>query len=315
MNDEVTVTNIIVTQADSGTRLDTFAAKAFDLSRNHVQRHIEEGNIQVNFRHVQKKYEVKPGDTITCTIPQPEVYKAFPEPIPLDIVYEDNHLIVINKPQGMVAHPAQGNLSGTLVNGLLYHCKDLSGVNGVMRPGIVHRLDKDTSGLIAVAKHDKSHHGLAAQLENRTMGRTYYALVKGIVKQDNLTINQNIGRHPGRNSAERKKMAVLPLNKGKTAITHITVLQRFTNHTLVEAKLETGRTHQIRVHMAYKNHPILGDPIYGQKDSKIKDSKIAGQILHAKSLQFIHPITGELMNFDTDLPGYFSDILSLVSKI
>lgn len=300
---------IIVKEADAKTRLDVFAAQVFDLSRSNVQRHIEEGHVQINGRKMQKKYDIKAGDIITCTIPQPEAYEAVPEPIPLDIIYEDKDVIIINKPQGMVVHPAPGNLNGTLVNGLLHHCKDLSGVNGVMRPGIVHRLDKDTSGLIAVAKHDKSHHGLAEQLENRTMGRTYHALVRGIVKQDNLTINQNIGRHPGRNSAERKKMAVLPTDKGKTAITHIKVLQRYTNHTLAEVKLETGRTHQIRVHMAYKQHPILGDPVYGPKDTKILK-----QVLHAKSLQFIHPMTGKLLFFDTALPLYFNEVLSLVSK-
>ena len=292
--------------ADEGTRLDVFASRALDKSRSCIQRHIEDGHIRVNLLQVPKRYTVRAGDIITCAIPRPEVYKAAPEPIPLDIAYEDSDIIVINKPQDMVVHPAPGHFSCTLVNGLLHHCKDLSGVNGVLRPGIVHRLDKDTSGLIAVAKNDRAHHGLAAQLANRTMGRIYHTIVRGVVQQDRLTIDKNIGRHP----VDRKKMTVLPTGKGKTAITHITVLERLKSkkHTLVEAKLETGRTHQIRVHLSYLGYPVLGDPVYGTKDVKFK-----GQLLHAKSLHLIHPVTGEEMYFDTQLPLYFTEILNVLS--
>ena len=293
--DEVSFT---ITPADEGARLDVFTAQTLGLSRNHVQRHIEEGYIRVNLLHVPKRYIVKTGDTITCLIPQPEVYEAKPEPISLNIVYEDKDLIVINKPQGMVVHPAPGHLTGTLVNGLLYHCQDLSGVNGVLRPGIVHRLDKDTSGLLVAAKHDKAHHGLAVQLAQRTMGRIYNAVTRGVIQQNKLIIDSNIGRHP----TDRKKMAPLPFGKGKEAITHITVLKRYKAHTLVEAQLETGRTHQIRVHLAHIGHPVLGDPVYG-------NSKGNRQILHAKGLRFIHPITEEEMQFDTDLPIYFIEAL------
>ena len=278
-----------INEEDAGARLDVYTALALDLSRSHVQRHIEEGHILVNLQKKQKRYGIKAGDIITCVIPAPEVYEALPEPIPLDIVYEDGDLIVINKPKGMVVHPAHGHFKGTLVNGLLYHCRDLSGVNGVLRPGIVHRLDKDTSGLIAAAKHDKAHHGLAAQLADRTMKRVYWAMVHGVVKQDEFTINKNIGRHP----SDRKKMAVL--SAGKEAITHIRVLERYDKKTLIEARLETGRTHQIRVHMAYVNHPVIGDPVYG-------NSKGNGQLLHAKELVFVHPVSGEKMKFETELP-------------
>jgi len=293
--------NFAITQADEGTRLDVFAAQALDSSRSHIQRHIEEGYIRVNLLHVPKRYIVKAGDIITCALPQPEAYEAKPEPIPLNIVYEDGDIIIINKPQGMVVHPAPGHLSGTLVNGLLHHCQDLSGVNGILRPGIVHRLDKDTSGLIVVAKHDKAHHGLASQLAQRTVGRIYNAVTRGVIQSDKIVIDKNIGRHP----IDRKKMAPLPSGKGKEAITHITVLERYKKHTLVEARLETGRTHQIRVHLAHIGHPVLGDPIYGV-------GKGDKQILHAKSLRFIHPVTETEMQFDTDLPSYFMETLESI---
>jgi len=284
-------------KGDEGKRLDIVAAESLGLSRSAVQKHIEAGHVRVNFQHMPKRYVLKAGDIVTCDIPEPEIYKAGPEPIPLDIVYEDGDVIVINKPQGMVVHPAPGHFCGTLVNALLYHCGDLSGVNGVLRPGIVHRLDKDTSGLIAVAKHDKAHRGLAAQLAEHTMGRIYNAVVRGVMKPDALTVDKNIGRH----SADRKKMAVLPFGKGKTAVTHIKVMERFKAHTLIEARLETGRTHQIRVHLAHVGYPVFKDPLYGAKDPKTK-----GQMLHAKSLHFIHPMTGEKMSFDSPLPSYFT---------
>ena len=294
---------IEVTVSDEGARLDVFVASFYNLSRSNVQKHIEAGHIQVNLSHVPKRYIVKAGDIITCLIPKPEVCEAKPEAIPLNIVYEDKDLIVINKPQNMVVHPAPGHFSGTLVNGLLYHCVDLSGVNGVLRPGIVHRLDKDTSGLIVAAKNDRAHHGLAAQLADRSMSRIYHAVARGVIKQDKMTIDTNIGRHP----TDRKKMAVLPRGKGREAITHITVLERYDAYTLAEAKLETGRTHQIRVHLAYIAHPVLGDPVYGPKDAKA-----SGQLLHSKSLKFIHPVIGEEMYFDSPLPDYFLRAIEMV---
>ena len=288
-------TSFDIGKTNEGTRLDVFVAKALGLSRNHAQQHIEQGRVKVNLKHAPKRHSLKAGDVVVCTIPQPEVYEVKPEPITLDIVYEDKDVIIINKPQGMVVHPAPGHFGGTLVNGLLYHCKDLSGVSGILRPGIVHRLDKDTSGLIAVAKHDKAHHGLSDQLACRTMHRVYNAVTKGIVQQNHLSINKNIGRHP----VDRKKMAILPPGKGKIAVTHIKVLERYKAHTLVEAVLETGRTHQIRVHLAYVGHPVLGDSVYGL------NKKGTGQLLHAKCLRFIHPITGEEMSFEVPLPPYF----------
>jgi len=283
-----------------GERLDVFASNLLLLSRSNVQRHIEEGNILVNEALKPKRYLLKEGDIVSCNIPEPKIYNALPEPIPLDIIYEDTDIIIINKPQGMVVHPAPGHYSGTLVNGLLYHCKDLSGINGVMRPGIVHRLDKDTSGLIAVAKTDAAHISLAAQLADRTMGRIYNGITTGVLKEDKITINKNIGRHP----SERKKMAVCPEDKGRNAITHVRVLDRFKAHTLIEAKLETGRTHQIRVHMAYKGYPLLGDIVYGSKKPVGK-----GQYLHAGVLSFSNPKTGENMRFEAALPEYFSEAL------
>lgn len=286
-------TNFVAEVSDAGIRLDVYAAGVLNLSRSNIQRHIGEGFIRVNQNHVPKRYTIQAGDVITCAIPPPEEYQAAAEDIPLDIVYEDQDLIVINKPQNMVVHPAPGNYSGTLVNALLHHCRDLSGVNGVLRPGIVHRLDKDTSGLLVVAKSDRAHHGLAAQLAERTMGRIYNAIVHGVVKEDTFTVNKNIGRHP----IDRKKMAVLPVGKGRTAVTHFKVIERYKSRSLVEAKLETGRTHQIRVHSAYLGHPVVGDLLYGPKNDKV-----SGQQLHAKSLFFVHPITGENMHFDSEMP-------------
>ncbi|MCL2016185.1 MAG: RluA family pseudouridine synthase [Defluviitaleaceae bacterium] len=295
-------------EQDFGTRLDIFAAAKLDLSRTNVQNHITNGNILVNKKKAAKRYTIKANDIITCIIPQPEVYNAAPEPIPLDIIYQDADIIIINKAQGMVVHPAPGNYSGTLVNALLHHCKDLSGVNGVMRPGIVHRLDKETSGLIAIAKHDKAHHGLAAQLANHSMGRIYWAVAQGVIQQDTFTINKNITRHP----TNRKKMTVTTatMNKmdktgktGKTAITHITVLKRHKNATLLTAKLQTGRTHQIRVHLSHIGHPVLGDIIYGNANNPA----VSSQLLHAKILELEHPITGEKMYFEVPLPDIFEN--------
>jgi len=283
-----------ITELEAGQRLDLFAANVLEMTRNQAQRHIEQKNIRVNHKTAPKRYILKPGDFIGCDIPPPESYEVHPEDISLDVVYEDEDIIVINKPQGMVVHPAPGHISGTLVNALLYHCKDLSGINGIMRPGIVHRLDKDTSGLIVAAKNDHAHQGLAEQLANRTMGRIYNAIVRGVISQETFTIDCAIGRH----HLARKKMAIH--NKGRTAITHIKVLERYHKHTLIEARLETGRTHQIRVHMAHIGYPLLGDKVYGSASTNL-----IGQVLHAKSIMLIHPSTGKEMCFDSVLPDYF----------
>ena len=322
------MSDFLVEEKDAGARLDTFAAVALDISRSNVQRHIEAGNIRVNSTQVPKRYAVKAGDIITCIIPEPEIYRAEPQNIPIDVVYEDNDIIVINKPQNMVVHPAPGHFSGTLVNALLYHCKDLSGINGVLRPGIVHRLDKDTSGLIVVAKNDLAHHGLAAQLADRTMGRIYNAVTHGVIKKDKMTIDANIGRHP--HPDKRKQMAVLKQKpdeqkpdkqksekQGRRAITHIVVLERFASYTLVEARLETGRTHQIRVHLAHIGHPVVGDLVYGPKSKcdKVAGTMATGQLLHAKSLRFVHPVTGEDMRFDSPLPDYIEQLVSATNRL
>ena len=323
--------------AVEGVRLDSYASNAYELSRNQAQLYIESGNIQVNDRHVAKSYIIKDGDIVTCNIPEPQECLVLPEDIKLDIVYEDSDIIVVNKPQNMVVHPAPGHFSGTLVNALLYHCKDLSGINGVLRPGIVHRLDKDTSGLIVAAKNDRAHQSLAEQLSSRTMGRVYNAITHGLVEKNTLTINANIGRHPSTVKSNRKKMAVVPLGKGKEAITHISVLERYDlralslssslSLSLVEARLETGRTHQIRVHLAHIGHPVYGDPVYGPGNAKnakstkpTKPTKPAkptdhinptkpitesGQLLHAKTLRFTHPTTGKDILLECPLPDYF----------
>jgi len=290
-----------------GNRLDVLLAELMDTtSRSYIQKLIGEGHITVNGKLSKNKYLVQQGDTIVVVLPQPEVLSTKPENIPLDIVYEDKHLLVVNKPQNMVVHPGSGNESGTLVNALLYHCESrLSSINGVIRPGIVHRIDKDTSGLLVVAKDDITHNGLAKQLAEHTMLRSYEAVTTGIILDAKLKIDAPIGRHP----QQRMKMAV-NLN-GKNAVTHIRVLERFNNHTYVEATLETGRTHQIRVHLSYINHPILGDERYGGLQRSFNTK---GQVLHAKSLGFVHPISGETLIFKASLPESFESVLQQLNK-
>lgn len=288
----------LVADTDS-VRLDKFIADNSEISRSFAARLAEEGRICVNGKRAEKKAKVKCGDVIYISVPEPELLEAVPQNIPIDIVYEDDCLIVVNKPQGMVVHPAPGNPDGTLVNGLLYHCK-LSGINGVIRPGIVHRIDKDTSGLLVVAKTNEAHESLSAQLKERKAMRKYNCIVNGNIKEDFGTVNKPIGRHP----TDRKKMAVT--EGGREAITHFSVLERFGQYTLVECTLETGRTHQIRVHMASLGHSIVGDPVYGIKKEHFKTN---GQILHAKTIGFVHPKTGELMSFDSELPDYFKQLL------
>lgn len=288
---------------DENKRIDSFLNNNLeDVSRNRIQKLIEEKQVLVNNKSINKNYKLKENDKIIINIEEPKEIDILPENIPLNIVYEDEDVILINKPQDMVVHPANGHYSHTLVNALMYHCKDnLSGINGVMRPGIVHRIDKDTSGILIVAKNDKAHQKLASQLEEHSMTRVYYAIVYNNLKNDKGTIDAPIGRHP----IDRKKMAVIYKNS-KRAVTHYEVLQRFNKYTLIKLKLETGRTHQIRVHMSYIGNPLLGDIVYGKEKQPFR---LVGQVLHAKVLGFVHPTTNKYMEFETELPQYFKDIL------
>lgn len=304
----------IVSAAYAGWRIDSFVAELTELSRSGAQKLIESGDITVSGVPVSKKYTLKLGDEVDINIPEPEMCEAVPEDIPLNIVYEDDDIIVINKPSGMVVHPAPGNYTGTLVNALLWHCRDLlSGIGGVMRPGIVHRIDKDTSGLLVVAKNDAAHKALSEQLEHHGIVREYHALVRGGFNVDSGTVNAPIGRHP----VDRKKMAVLlaPDAHAKEAITHYEVMERYGEMTYLRLLLETGRTHQIRVHMAYLGHALIGDEVYAP--GKIRFEKqhaplLNGQMLHAKKLSFIHPSTNEPVSFECELPDNFSKVLSIL---
>jgi len=289
-----------------GTRLDVFIASKFDdKTRSYFQGIIEGETVTVNGKCRKSNYKLKLAESVALDIPEAVELNIKAEEIPLDVLYEDGDVIVINKPQDMVVHPAPGNYSGTLVNALLNHCKDLSGINGVIRPGIVHRIDKDTSGALIVAKNDNSHNALAKQFKEHTITRSYLAIVEGIIKTDEGTIDQPIGRHP----KDRIKMGVV--ESGKKAVTHYKVIERFTSHTLVECNLETGRTHQIRVHMAKIGHPLVGDLIYGYKKQSFN---LKGQVLHAKRLGFIHPSTNKYMEFDSPLPAYFEKLISKLRK-
>lgn len=303
MSGEETIT-LTVDADNAGTRLDKFISENSNLSRSHAAKLAEEKRILINGKEAVKKIKLADGDIITINIPEPEPMEAVPQDIPIDIVYEDNSVIVVNKPQGMVVHPAPGNPDGTLVNGLLFHCS-LSSINGVVRPGIVHRIDKDTSGLLVVAKNDEAHEKLSAQLKERKALRKYQCIVHGNIKEDEGTIDKPIGRHP----VDRKKMSVV--QGGRDAVTHYKVLERFGRYTFVECTLETGRTHQIRVHMASMGHSIVGDKVYGIGKEPFKTN---GQLLHAKTIGFVHPDTGELVSFDSQLPEYFEDVLKKLRK-
>ncbi len=285
-------------------RLDKFISDNSDISRSYAAKLIEDGLVTLNGKSAVKKDKVKAGDEIVISAPEPTELEAKPQNIPIDIVYEDDSLIVVNKPQGMVVHPAAGNPDGTLVNGLLYHCQ-LSTINGVVRPGIVHRIDKDTSGLLVVAKTNMAHEALSEQLKERKAMRKYYCIVNGNIKEDTGTVNKPIDRHP----VDRKRMAIV--EGGREAITHFTVLERFGAYTLVECALETGRTHQIRVHMASLGHSIVGDTVYGVKKDREKGK---GQLLHAKTIGFSHPVTGEIMEFTSELPPHFTAALDKLQK-
>jgi len=303
MEKDLNTFEFIVEDDMKGTRLDVVLSLVVEeASRSHLQRLIEIGRVEVNGEiGASKKYKVKTGDMIRITIPEPVHLNVLPEDIPIDIVYEDDDVLVVNKPKGMVVHPAAGNFNGTLVNAILYHCKTLSSINGVIRPGIVHRIDKDTSGLLMIAKNDTAHRSLAEQLAAHTITRAYHAVVYHNFQDDEGTVNAPIGRDP----KNRMKMAVTQMNS-KEAITHYRVLQRFGSFTYLECRLETGRTHQIRVHMAYINHPLLGDAVYGPRKTAMG---VETQMLHAKVLGFHHPKTGKYMEFDSPLPQEFITVI------
>ncbi|MBQ8979510.1 MAG: RluA family pseudouridine synthase [Oscillospiraceae bacterium] len=295
---------VTITADGDYARIDKFISDNVEgVSRSHAVKLIEDGNVSVGGRSVKKNASVKAGDEITVVIPPPDVLTAEPENIPLDIIYEDDDLLIVNKPKGMVVHPAVGNPSGTLVNAVMYHCGGrLSGINGVLRPGIVHRIDKNTSGLLVVAKSDAAHTGLAAQIKEHSMTREYLAVVCGRFREREGTIDAPIGRDP----SDRLKMAVTPRNS-KNAVTHYTVIEQYRDHAFVKLRLETGRTHQIRVHMAHIGRPVYGDDVYGKPCKGIE-----GQCLHAYKLGFIHPITFEYMEWTGELPQFFRDVLERV---
>ncbi len=302
---------LLLTVEEAGLRLDKWLAEQLDgMTRSSIQNLIQAGLVTCGGKPLAKSAKLSPGDEVTVTLPKLTQPDIEPEQIPLDIVYEDEDLLVVNKSKGMVVHPAPGNQTGTLVNALLSHCGDsLSGINGVARPGIVHRIDKDTSGLLIVAKNDFSHVRLAKQIQAHTFTREYSAVVYGIVKQERGIVDQPIGRHP----VERKKMAVLPDSlSARNAVTHFEVTDRFEGFTQLRLRLETGRTHQIRVHMASLGHPVAGDPVYGPK--KVITA-LHGQCLHAGLIGFVHPRSGEYLEFEAPLPDYFTDFLRKLRKL
>lgn len=298
--------DFVVTDEYEGMRIDKLISELIEsLSRSYIKKLIDDKKVFCNGKNVKASFTVSDGDEIQMEIPPVEVPEIVPEDIPLDILYEDNDLIIVNKPKDMVVHPAAGHYSGTLVNAVMFHCKDnLSGINGVLRPGIVHRIDKDTTGSVVICKNDAAHHKIASQLKEHSINRVYHAICFGIIKEDELDIDAPIGR----STSDRKKMAVVS-NGGKNAFTHVKVLKRFREDgfTYVECRLKTGRTHQIRVHMAHIGHPLLGDEVYAPgRKSKFK---LNGQCLHAKTLGFIHPVSGEYIEVDAPFPEYFSHLI------
>ncbi len=305
------IKEIIVEQSEEKNRLDSYiASKDLELSRSMIKKLLEDGKITVNGEITKASYKVQLNDKIEIDIEKPKEVKLEAQEIPLDVIYEDNDILVVNKQKGLVVHPGNGNLDGTLANAVMAHCKDsLSGIGGELRPGIVHRLDKDTSGLLIIAKNDKAHIKMSEQIKDRKVKKTYIALVRGIISENEATINMPIGR----STKDRKKMAVT--KNGKEAITHFKVLNRFTtnkaSYTLLEVKIDTGRTHQIRVHMAEIGHPVIGDTVYSNGKNEFG---VVGQCLHAKKLEFTHPITEKEMNLEAPLPEYFEKIIEELEK-
>ena len=305
MNREIKEVLITDTECE-GMRLDAFLSSVFsDRSRTFFQKLIREGNVKVEGKTSKPGAQLSSEMRIEIWFPEPQKLDISSENIPLDVVYEDEDVILINKPAGMVVHPAQGHYSGTLVNALLYHCRDLSGINGILRPGIVHRIDRDTTGVLIACKNDRAHNDIAAQLKVHSSRREYLALVTGNIKEDSGTVNQPIGRDP----KDRKKMAVVP--DGKEAVTHYRVIERFEKYTLIKCRLETGRTHQIRVHMAYLHHPLVGDPVYCSSKPPFETT---GQMLHACLFGFKHPTKGVFMEFTVKPPEAFLNILKKLRK-
>lgn len=301
------IKEFIVEFEEEGDRLDIFLSSQLgDMSRSYIQKIIKDKKVKVNEKIEKAKYLVKEDDKVIIEIPAPKLLEIIPQDIPINIVYEDDDLLIINKPQGMVVHPAPGNYENTLVNAILYHCKDnLSSINGIIRPGIVHRIDKDTSGLLIVAKNDKAHINMSEQIKNHEVTKTYIALTRGRIKENEATINMPIGRNPN----DRIKMAVT--KNGKEAITHIKVIEKFQNYTLIEVKIETGRTHQIRVHLAQIGYPLVGDYVYSNGKNPFG---VEGQMLHSYKLEFKHPITGKEMKLQAELPEYFENVLNILRK-
>ncbi len=310
--------NVILTSeaADIGKRIDVFLSEKLEMTRSAAAKLLEGEKVLLNGKAVAKNLKIKSAKNFEVILPEPVPSEAIPQNIPLDILYEDGDLLVINKPKGMVVHPAAGNYDGTLVNALLYHCGDsLSGIGGVIRPGIVHRIDKDTSGLLVVAKNDDTHLALSEQMKTHGVSRVYHAIVCGNIKEDSGTVNAPIGRSP----SDRKKMAVLrdPSAHSREAVTHFEVIERLEGYTYVKCILETGRTHQIRVHMSSKGHPLAGDVVYGGGRTKLEEQNaklLGGQCLHAKELSFVHPRTGKTVRFESELPEYFEVFLDKLRK-
>ena len=301
------MTELTLTTDREGERLDAFLARSLpDMTRSAAQKLLEDGGVTLSGRPGKKNDRTALGQPVTVSLPDPEPLDVLPQNIPLDVVYEDEDVIVVNKPAGLVVHPAPGHPDGTLVNALLYHCgASLSGIGGALRPGIVHRIDRDTSGLIIAAKNDAAHQALTAQLSDHTLGRTYECIVTGTLREDSGTVDAPVARHP----TDRKRMAVIA--GGRNAVTHWEVIARYPGYTHVRCKLETGRTHQIRVHLAWRNHPILGDTVYGHKKPELGQSS---QCLHARELTFVHPRTGERMTVRCELPDYFTALLEKLGK-
>lgn len=302
------IREFLVEESSDLDRLDVFLSEQLgDMSRSYIQKIIKDKKVSVNGKERKANYVVKENDKVVIEIPAPKLLEVEAENIPLDIVYEDDDVLIINKPQNMVVHPAPGNYTGTLVNAIIYHCKDkLSSINGIIRPGIVHRIDKDTSGLLMIAKNNNAHNSLADQLKDHSIEREYEFICHGVVKEDKITVNKPLARNP----KDRLKMAIV--EGGREAITHFEVIKRYENFTHMRAKLETGRTHQIRVHALSLNHPLLGDSIYGPKNTKFK---LQGQTLHAKKLGFIHPTKEEYVEFNSELPQYFQKVIKRLENI